>query len=101
MIRDNIIEQRYLKKLEDEKSFMKNYDETINKVDSIVKTIIIIICYNKLQEEVQVAKQMCMHLNNYLITELSKQKKYCKRLWYMVNNVKIYVYVFREIKGDP
>lgn len=47
MIRDNIIEQRYLKKLEDEKSFMKNYDETINKVDSIVdsivKTIIIII----------------------------------------------------------
>lgn len=28
--------------------------------------------YDRLQEKVQAAKQLCAHLGNYLITELSK-----------------------------
>lgn len=56
---------------------MKNYNDTIksaradnDKVDSVMK--VINDGYDRLQEKVQAAKQLCVHLGNYLITELSK-----------------------------
>ena len=98
----NTIEQQYLKELEDEKMFMKKHDDTIksvkadnDKVDSVVKTIN--DSYDKLQEEIQASKQLRMHLRNYLVTELMKPKTYHKRLLDMEDNVKMYVYGFRDI----
>ena len=38
-----------------------------------------------------------MHLRNYLVTELMKPKTYHKRLLDMEDNVKMYVYGFRDI----
>ena len=65
----NTIEQQYLKELEDEKMFMKKHDDTIKTIkadnkkgDAVVQEV------NdegvKLQEEVQAAKQLRMHLSN-------------------------------------
>ena len=56
---------------------MKNCSDTIksakadkDKVDSVMK--VINDSYDRLQEKVQAAKQLCAHLGNYLIKELSK-----------------------------
>ena len=98
------LEQQYREELEKEKIFMHNYDDTIKsvkidnyKVDDVVKDI------NKesikLQEEVQEAKQQRMQLRNYLITELSKPKTYYKKLLDMEDNIKMYVYGFRDISN--
>ena len=56
--------------------FMKNCSDTIksakadkDKVDSVMK--VINDSYDRLQEKVQSAIQLCAHLGNYLIKELS------------------------------
>ena len=96
------LEQQYKEELEREKVFMDNYDDIIksvktdnDKIDKVAQDI------NKesakLQEEVQEAKQQCMRLRNYLITELLKPKTYYSKLLDMEDNVKMYVYGFRDI----
>ena len=98
----NSLEQQYLKEIAAEKMFMHNYDYVIKsvkfdikKVDAVVQDIIDEGV--KLQEEVQAAKQLRMQLCNYLVTELMKPKTHYKRLLDMENNVKMYVYGFRDI----
>ncbi|KAK8882368.1 hypothetical protein M9Y10_045010 [Tritrichomonas musculus] len=98
----NSLEQQYVKEIASEKQFMHNYDDTIKSVKSDNKKVDTVVqeVNNegvKLQEEVQTAKQLRMQLFNYLVTELMKPKTHYKRLLDMEDNVKMFVYGFRDI----